>query len=134
IKGEGKGDVEFFVRRITERVCKQERERYHELIKKVALIYGKETAKTALRLIDDAETYSVIGTDLKTGQNITISQKARLQGLYIIGANGTGKSALLANLIAQDIEAGLAVCLLDPHGDLTQAVMESIPPHRLKDV
>jgi hypothetical protein len=33
-----------------------------------------------------------------------------------------------------DIEAGLSVCLVEPHGDLTQAVLESIPAHRLKDV
>ncbi len=134
IKGEGKGDVEFFVRRITERVSKQERERYHELIKKLALIYGKETAKTALQLIDDADTYSIIGTDVKTGRDVTISQKARLQSSYIIGASGTGKTALISRLIAQDIENNLGVCLVEPHGDLTQAVLEAIPPHRLKDV
>jgi hypothetical protein len=34
----------------------------------LAFIYGKETAKTALQRIDDADTYSIIGTDLKTGQ------------------------------------------------------------------
>jgi hypothetical protein len=134
ITGEGKGDVEFFVRRITERANKEERARNRQLIMKLALIYGKESANAALELIDAADTYSIIGTDLKTGQSVTISQKARLQSSYIIGASGTGKTALISRLIAQDIENNLGVCLVEPHGDLTQAVLEAIPAHRLKDV
>jgi len=134
IKGEGKGDIEFFVRRITERVCKQEKERYHELIKKLALIYGNESAKTVLRLIDDADTYSIIGTDLKTGQSVTINKTAQLQGLWMVGANGTGKSSLLYSLISHDIEAGLGICLIEPHGDLTRKVLETIPSSRVNDV
>jgi hypothetical protein len=134
ITGEGRGDVEFFVRRITERVCKQERERYHELIKKLALIYGKESAKTALQRIDDAETYSVIGTDLKTGQNIHLTTKARLQTLYLIGTSGTGKSTLDANLVVSDTKNGLGVAVLDYHGDLIKTIIASLPENRVKDV
>jgi hypothetical protein len=134
IKGEGKGDVEFFVRRITERANKEERARNRQLIMKLALIYGKESANAALELIDAADNYSILGIDVKTGANVTISQKARLQGLYIIGANGTGKTTLLYNLIMSDIEAGGGLCLIEPHGDLTQKVLENVLPHRLKDV
>ena len=131
---EGQGSVEFFVRRITERANKEERARNRQLIMKLALIYGKESANVALELIDSADNHSIIGTDLKTGKNITISQKERLQGLWIIGSNGTGKTSLIYTLIMSDIEAGLGVCLVEPHGDLTQAVLEAIPAHRLNDV
>ncbi len=48
--------------------------------------------------------------------------------------NGTGKSTLLEHLIVQDIEAGMGVCLLDPHGDLTNAVIARCPKHRIDDV
>ena len=61
-------------------------------------------------------TSSVIGIDTQTGQRIEIPKSFRLQGLYIIGAPGTGKSGLIENLIIQDIEQGLGVGLLDPHG------------------
>lgn len=79
-------------------------------------------------------TSSVIGIDTQTGQRIEIPQASRRQGLYIIGATGTGKTGLIENLIIQDIEQGLGVCLLDPHGDLTQAVLSRLPASREKDV
>jgi hypothetical protein len=43
---------------------------------------------------DHSRLYSIIGTDLTKDVDVAISQKARQQGLYIIGANGTGKSVL----------------------------------------
>lgn len=58
----------------------------------------------------------------------------RTRHCYILGATGTGKSTLLYNLLVQDIEAGVGVCLLDPHGDLYRQVLAAVPPHRLKDV
>jgi hypothetical protein len=75
-----------------------------------------------------------IGRDIGTGQEVSISQAARLQGLYIIGVNGTGKSTFISNLIIRDIEQGLGVCLLDPHGDLTKDVLSRVPASRLADV
>jgi hypothetical protein len=68
------------------------------------------------------------------GQNVWIYPKDRLTGCYVIGANGTGKSTLLLNMISQDIEQGFGVCLLDPHGDLTNAVINRIPDKRINDV
>src|SRR5437588_7034010 len=72
-------------------------------------------------------TFSKLGTDTDTGQIVEIPQASRRQGMYIIGANGTGKTGLIENLIIPDIEQGIGVCLLDPHGDLTQAVLSRIP-------
>src|SRR6266699_5372155 len=79
-------------------------------------------------------TFSVLGIDTTTGQRIDIPQASRRKGTYIIGANGTGKTGLLENLVIQDIQQGLGVALLDPHGDLTQAVLSRIPDTREKDV
>ena len=52
----------------------------------------------------------------------------------MIGATGTGKSTLLLSLIRQDIEAGRGIGLIDPHGDLVEEVLASIPEHRHGDV
>lgn len=54
--------------------------------------------------------------------------------MYIIGTTGTGKSTLLANLILADIRQGLGVCLIEPHGDLTNTVLAGMPANRLSDV
>src|SRR2546429_8146482 len=68
-------------------------------------------------------TSSVLGIDTQKGQRVEIPQSVRRQGLYIIGATGTGKTGLIENLIIQDIKQGLGVGLLDPHGDLINAVL-----------
>jgi len=77
---------------------------------------------------------TIIGTDIHTGHKVAISQKARLQGVYVIGNTGVGKSALLLNMLLQDIHQGLAVALIEPHGDITRQVLAGIPERRLKDV
>lgn len=53
---------------------------------------------------------------------------------YVVGATGGGKSTLLYNMIAQDMQNGDGVALIDPHGDLYQAVLSSVPAHRADDV
>lgn len=58
----------------------------------------------------------------------------RRRHMYIIGQTGTGKSAFLQNLIVQDIENGKGVCVIDPHGDLVERILEFIPKHRTQDV
>jgi hypothetical protein len=58
----------------------------------------------------------------------------RRQHTDIVGATGVGKSALLRNMILQDIEAGQGVGILDPHGPLADDILHCIPPHRMRDV
>ena len=78
-------------------------------------------------------TFSVLGTDTQTGRRVELPQASRRQGLYIIGANGTGKTGLIENLVVQDINQGLGVGVLDPHGDLTNAILAKMTK-RLDDV
>jgi len=68
-------------------------------------------------------TSSLIGFDTQTGQRVEIPKTSRLQGLYVIGIQGTGKSGLIENLINDDIKQGTGVAVLDPHGDLINAVL-----------
>ena len=53
--------------------------------------------------------------------------------MYIIGKTGTGKSTLLKTMILQDISHGQGFALLDPHGDLSEAIRQSIPKYRRGD-
>ena len=52
----------------------------------------------------------------------------------MIGATGTGKSTLLRELIQQDILAGEGVIVIDPHGDLADAVHSCVPHSRRSDL
>ncbi len=70
------------------------------------------------------------------GQTHPLSLPARdaLQHLHVIGPTGVGKSTLLLNLITQDLEAGRAVVVIEPKGDLVTDVLARIPTKRLDDV
>ncbi len=63
-----------------------------------------------------------------------IKRKDRRQHMYVLGKSGTGKSVLLSNLIVQNIQNGEGVCVVDPHGELVEEILQLIPPHRVKDV
>src|SRR6185369_10875762 len=63
-----------------------------------------------------------------------IRRADRRQHVYVIGKTGTGKSALLNNMIVQDVVNGEGLCVVDPHGELVEGIMERIPPARMKDV
>ncbi len=63
-----------------------------------------------------------------------IRRKDRRQHMYVIGKTGTGKSALLNNLIVQDIANGEGLCVVDPHGELIEEILHKIPEDRMKDV
>lgn len=63
-----------------------------------------------------------------------IKRRDRRQHMYVIGKTGTGKSALIHNMIVQDISNGEGVCVIDPHGELIEDVLSEIPKERLKDV
>jgi hypothetical protein len=77
--------------------------------------------------------------ELRLGARITddfvmLDPEERRRHLYIVGQTGTGKSTLLLNLIAQDLAAGEGLALLDPHGDLAEAVLMHIPRDRTNDL
>ena len=67
-------------------------------------------------------------------QPVLIDPEERFRHLYVSGQTGTGKSTLLLNLALQDIEAGAGVAVLDPHGDLVEALLGRIPGERADDV
>lgn len=82
------------------------------------------------------------GKELTLGANshhghtvpVTAGVQERMKHTYVIGATGTGKSTLLLSLIVQDIEAGNGVAVIDPHGDLIEAILTYIPEKRVQDV
>jgi hypothetical protein len=65
---------------------------------------------------------------------VRIQKKDRQRHMYVIGQTGTGKSVFLSNMAIQDIQAGEGVCVVDPHGDLIEAILPHIPRERVDDV
>lgn len=78
----------------------------------------------------------LLGQSEYRGQQYQIRMKSqdRRRHMYVIGKSGSGKSVYQASLIKQDIEAGHGVCVIDPHGDLCDEVLEYVPKERADDV
>ena len=70
------------------------------------------------------------GTDHVFG----IKEDDRRRHTYVIGKTGMGKTNLLENMIISDIKAGRGVAVIDPHGDLAEAVLNFVPASRINDV
>lgn len=68
------------------------------------------------------------------GHGVAFSREERARHLYIVGKSGSGKSTTLFNLAMHDIYAGEGVAIIDPHGDLAEAVADCIPPDRTHSV
>jgi len=89
-----------------------------------------------------APPFNLPDAGLLLGQNIfrgvktpvKIKAEDRLRHMYIIGKSGTGKSVFMSNMIIQDIKNGEGLCLIDPHGDLIDGVLQHIPEERAEDV
>lgn len=56
------------------------------------------------------------------------------QHRLVIGATGTGKTVLLSHLVLADAEAGKAVLVIDPHGDLAPQVAAGLCSRRIADL
>ena len=58
---------------------------------------------------------------------LALTERDRMQHMLVLGKTGRGKTTLLENIIVQDIYAGLGVGVIDPHGDLSRALLDHIP-------
>lgn len=63
-----------------------------------------------------------------------IKRVDRRRHLYVIGKSGVGKSKALELLMRQDISYGHGLCLIDPHGDTLESVLNFVPEERIEDV
>ncbi len=63
-----------------------------------------------------------------------IKRNDRRRHLYVVGKSGVGKSKLLELLIRQDVAHDHGLCLIDPHGDVIEAILDFVPEKRAEDV
>ncbi|PIZ71882.1 hypothetical protein COY07_04130 [Candidatus Peregrinibacteria bacterium CG_4_10_14_0_2_um_filter_43_11] len=90
-----------------------------------------------LPIIDSSDEYlTVLGEANFRGhrERFGIKQTDRRRHIYIIGKTGMGKSVLLQNMVYSDINSGKGVAVIDPHGDLAEAVIDFVPKNRINDV
>jgi len=65
---------------------------------------------------------------------VYIKRNDRTRHHYIIGKSGWGKSVYISSLARQDVWNWDGVCVIDPHGDLVEDIINYVPKERAKDV
>jgi hypothetical protein len=87
-------------------------------------------------MTDEPEQITDLGEAVFRGRRTRFGIRTddRRRHIYIIGKTGMGKSTLLENMIVSDIVKGRGVGVIDPHGDLIEAVQRCIPKSRSNDV
>ncbi len=74
-------------------------------------------------------------TEFKNQKTIFgIKTPDRRKHVYIIGKTGAGKSTLIANMAIDDIRKDRGIGIIDPHGDLSETILDYIPKRRANDV
>lgn len=63
-----------------------------------------------------------------------IKRDDRRRHMYVMGKTGMGKTTLLENMVIGDIRAGNGLCVVDPHGDFADKMLDYIPSYRVNDV
>jgi hypothetical protein len=100
-----------------------------------AVVERHRSAKSRRERVEAASRRGVrLGSHAEDGTPVILEDAARAQHLYMIGGTGTGKSTLMANMIAQDMQAGEAIMVIDPHGSLVEDVLRLVPKKRRQDV
>lgn len=66
--------------------------------------------------------------------NFGIKKADRRRHVYIVGKSGTGKSTLIANMAINDMINGEGLAVVDPHGDLSEIILDYVPEYRINDV
>lgn len=85
---------------------------------------------------DPEENLTVLGESVFHGRRMPfgIRPDDRRRHMYVIGKTGMGKSTLLENMIFSDILSGKGIGVIDPHGDLIEAILRFTPKNRSNDV
>ncbi|OGH69168.1 MAG: hypothetical protein A2754_02830 [Candidatus Magasanikbacteria bacterium RIFCSPHIGHO2_01_FULL_47_8] len=78
----------------------------------------------------------ILGRAVYRGEETIVRMKRedRRRHLYVVGKSGGGKSVFIQNLAIQDIQNGEGVCVIDPHGDFVEYVLQHVPKERVDDV
>ena len=58
----------------------------------------------------------------------------RRRHVYVIGKTGAGKSTLICNMAISDMRNKRGFCIIDPHGDLCEDILNFVPSYRVNDI
>lgn len=107
----------------------------------LATAHGRQYPAPSAHLLPkeqrNQQSERVLGAGLhpsQANQLVTLPTESALHHVQVIGPTGSGKSTLLEQWTLADIRAGRSVFILEPRGDLVEAILAGVPAGRRKDV
>ncbi|MGZ3947265.1 MAG: type IV secretory system conjugative DNA transfer family protein [Flavisolibacter sp.] len=86
--------------------------------------------------LPDPSMPTILGYEVIEGKRsrnfVTVTDRLRRAGMYMVGVGGTGKSSEIEALVWQDIAKGYGVIVLDPHGQLIKNIIARMPEQFLQ--
>jgi len=109
--------------------------------------YGKSTKSEGLVTSHSSELPSPLSVknnsnlDVVFGKNrygenesdIGLTDDDRSRHVYTIGQTGSGKTTIIFHMAKDDIQKGRGVAVIDPHGDLAEDLLYTVPKDRFND-
>lgn len=97
--------------------------------------YSKELP-APLSLKQDKKLDVIFGKNSFGGvtTDIGLSEEERKTHMYILGRTGSGKTTLMFSMAKHDIEEGHGLAFIDPHGDVSEDLLASVPLSRKDDL
>ncbi len=91
-------------------------------------------APLSLKNNDNLDVVFGINNYGNAASDIGLTDDDRSRHMYLIGQTGSGKSTIIYHMASDDIRKGRGVCVVDPHGDLAEGLLEEVPDSRINDV
>ncbi|MDQ3098835.1 MAG: type IV secretion system DNA-binding domain-containing protein [bacterium] len=101
----------------------------------IVKVYSKELpAPLSLKNVENFNIVFAKNTYGGATTMIGLQKQERARHMYVIGATGSGKTTMLTSMISQDIKNGNGICVVDPHGDLAESLLDCITDERINDL
>jgi len=97
-------------------------------------IHSKELpAPVSLKKATDLDVVFAKNTYGGSTTKLGLTDDDRSRHVYILGQTGSGKSTIIYHMAKDDIQKGRGIALIDPHGDLAEDLLATIPENRISD-
>jgi hypothetical protein len=101
------------------------------------LIRVKSRELPAPLSLKNSESLDVVFGNNTFANNLTkvgLSDDERSRHVYLLGQTGSGKSTVIYHMASDDIGKGRGLAVIDPHGDLAEDLIPTVPIHRAEDL
>jgi hypothetical protein len=102
--------------------------------RRLHLVWNAERPSVVPRQESDAANLGTFDGRSLSRDRLLVDFDQLRRGLYISGKPRTGKSTAILNLVLHDFARGRGACVIDPHGELIDRIIERLPLQNQADL